>query len=1056
MPGAVGFTGREAELHVLADALVAARAGEGVVVVVTGEAGIGKTRFCREVAAHARSAGFAVGWGTCWPDGGAPPLWPWQAILNGLGDGTAADTLAEDPGGSTVEPARFARFTAVAGRLATACAAAPALVVLDDAHAADAGALLLTRFIARHLAGLPLVLLLAGRPDPASRPNPAGPPRWHLGSEATLIELGRFDLAETADFLRSRGHPVPDDDLLRVLLRLTGGHPLHLQHILAAGACGPTGTGKAGGVRAELARAVERLSEPARSILSRAAVLGSTPLLGECATVCAAPPAAVQDALDEARPAGLVTVEQDAPDRFSFGHDLVRESFQAVLSAEERQAAHAGAAQALAGAGPARLARRAHHALRAAHRSPADTREAVRICRLAARVMIAGFDYERACSLLAAAAGAHARAGLDDPVTALLVEWAEATLMCGRLAESRALFERAVRGAQAEHEPVLLAQATLGLGGVWVNEHRTRIEWERMVGLQRQALAGLHGREKGLRHRLVARLAAERLYRGGPIEPVCAALDEARRLGDGKGLAEALSLCHHGMLTAEHTWVRLALAEELIAVAAPAGDGLLALLGLCWRTVDLFHLGDPRAPTAHADLRERADALGCLSVLYIAEAMAVMLLIRAGRLAEAEAKANTCFALGSEVGDADAPGYLGVHLTTIRWLQGRDAEMLDTVAQIADSPGLNPAEFGFQATLVCLTARAGRLDEARILLDRLTEPGLANLPDSSTWLAGMLAIVEAAHLLGDAPRARLAYDLLKPYADLPIMPSLAVTCFGSTRRVLGLAAVTAGDLSGGIAHLERAVTATRLLGNRPVTAITMADLARAYLRRQHGAGDREQAAALLARARDEAIAMEMTAHATAWTRLLHDVTHRTGTIACHGRQWTVAVGERRVTVSDRRGVRYLAQLLVNPGRPIAALELAGHPGDTTLAAAARQPVLDDRAKADYRRRVRELSTAIDRADDRDDPVRAGQLRAELKALLVELRRVTGKGGHTRDFADPGERARTAVRHALKRAIDEITAADPGIGALLRATVSTGATCCYTPDDANPVRWTQTP
>src|SRR5207248_11323623 len=131
--------------------------------------------------------------------------------------------------------------------------------------------------------------------------------------------------------------------------------------------------------------------------------------------------------------------------------------------------------------------------------------------------------------------------------------------------------------------------------GVWVNEHRTQVEWERVVGLQRRALADLPEDQVVLRYRLVVRLAVEELYRGGPVEPVLAALDEARRIGDGPALAEALSLCHHGLLTAAHTRARLALAEELIAVAAPAGEGLLALLGLCWRTVDLFHLGDTRA-----------------------------------------------------------------------------------------------------------------------------------------------------------------------------------------------------------------------------------------------------------------------------------------------------------------------------------------------------------------------------------------------------------------------------------------------------------------------------
>ena len=76
------FVGRIRQLQQLDEALALARSGEVSLVVVMGEAGIGKTRFCREVPARARRAGFVIGWGTCWPDGGAPALWPWQDIFS--------------------------------------------------------------------------------------------------------------------------------------------------------------------------------------------------------------------------------------------------------------------------------------------------------------------------------------------------------------------------------------------------------------------------------------------------------------------------------------------------------------------------------------------------------------------------------------------------------------------------------------------------------------------------------------------------------------------------------------------------------------------------------------------------------------------------------------------------------------------------------------------------------------------------------------------------------------------------------------------------------------
>jgi tetratricopeptide (TPR) repeat protein len=1032
----------------LGDALAAARGGEGRVVVVSGPAGIGKTRLCREIAVQAQALGFAVAWGSCWPDGGAPPLWPWRAVLAGLGDDGAA-LLAVDRGGPTIDSERFARFALISDHLAAACARSPVLVVIDDIHAADPGAVVLARFVARMLARAPLVLLLASRS--VATTATAVDTGWDIGSEATVIPLGPFDLAETQDFLRSSGETAVDEGALRALHRLTGGHPLHLQRVVVDGpdaAEDPAARPMADGIRAAIARAVRRLGAEARSVLSRAAVLGSAPVIAEVAMIAGVPPAVVRAAVTEASAAGLVDAED--PGRFSFSHELVRDVLQERLDPEQRVQAHAAAAEALETAGPVgpdRLTRHAHHAVQAAARSAADASRAVASCRRAAAALVACFAYEQASSVLAAAMAAHERAALPEPLADLLVERAEAVLRCGRLAEARRLFERAYTAATDERDPVLIARAALGLGGVWVNEHRGRLEWERVVGLQRMALDGLPLGEERLRHRLLVRLAVEGVYRGGPIEPALAALDQARRLGDGHVLAEALSLCHHALLTPGHTRTRLGMAEELIGAASAAGDGMLALVGLCWRTVDAFHVGDPRAERSLAELRDRADVVGCLSVRYIAEAIGVMLLIRAGRLDEAEAAAYACLELGNEVGDADAVGFLGAHLTTIRWLQARDAEMLDVVAQIAGSPTLNPAEFAFQATVASLAARAGRLDDARTALDRLTAPGLAALPESSTWLAGMLAIVEAARVLADADLARQAYDLLTPYADLPIMPSLAVTCFGSVERVLGLAALTFGAIDRAVAHLDRAVTANRLLGNRPFTAVTMAELADVLVIR-NGPGERDRAVRLLGLARAEAEAMNLAARGAAWSSRLDELVEQEASIRREGRLWTVAVGELRATVPDRVGMQYLARLLTRPGQRIGALALTGVDSERRLGAI-RQPVLDDEARAAYRRRVRQLSAELAAATG----ARADALRAELEALLDELRRSTGKGGRPRHFADSGERARTAVRKAIKRAIDEIAAVEPDLAALLRSTVTTGATCCYTPARTRPVRWT---
>jgi tetratricopeptide (TPR) repeat protein len=514
----------------------------------------------------------------------------------------------------------------------------------------------------------------------------------------------------------------------------------------------------------------------------------------------------------------------------------------------------------------------------------------------------------------------------------------------------------------------------------------------------------------------------------------------ARGTGDQQALAEALSLSHHALLRPEHGERRLAIADELVAVASAAGLQVLTLVGMCRRTIDLFQLGDPRAERSLIDLRRRVDETSCRSVLFLHTAMEVMLLIRARDLARAEQRAAACLRLGTEVGDTDALVYHGAHLFTIRWLQGRGGELVDLAESTANSPVLPEAEVTFHATLVLLATDAGQRDRARSALLRLTARGLAAIPTSSTWLACMFAVVEAAAALGEPDLARQAYDLLTPFAHLPVIPSMAIVCFGSTERALGLAALTFGEVEQAIAHLDRAVDANIRLANRPLTACARADLAGALLRRAR-ARDRARAIELLDLAIAEGAAMGMTTRARSWTATRQTLS---GTIAISrdGGRWLLTHHGRSVLVDDLIGMRYLARLVANPGTEIPALDLVTEFNHTIQPT--NHTVLDGRARAAYARRARELTTELEDARANDDRVRVDRLESELDALTTEVRRQTGINSRPRLFGNPAERARTAVRKAIMRAIDAIEPAEPEAADTLRAAVTTGYRCAYLP------------
>ncbi|MGY1636007.1 hypothetical protein ACI78V_05045 [Geodermatophilus sp. SYSU D00742] len=636
--------------------------------------------------------------------------------------------------------------------------------------------------------------------------------------------------------------------------------------------------------------------------------------------------------------------------------------------------------------------------------------------------------------------------GLPDPgddVRALLRLGEQALHVEGSLTAGRRWFDAAYRAARAQGRPEETALATLGLGGLWVHERRAAADAAEVEMRQREALRDLDPRSP-VALRLRARLAGEADYRGGGHAAVLAALEEARAAGHPVALAEALSIAHHCLLGPEHTGRRLDLADELLRVASRTGRRGDVLMGLAWRTVDLFLAADPQAERSLAELDSALAGRPHQAVGFIAAACRVMLCIRDGRFDQAEVLAADCAERGAAAGDADAVGWYGAQLAAIRWFQGRSAELVPVLADLVHSPTLSAADNAFFAALAAAAATAGDRRQATCALGRLRGRGLTDLVHSSSWLVAMYGAVEAAHLLDDAPTAARAYSLLLPFAELPVMASLAVACFGSTHHTLGVASMTVGELDRAVAHLQAAVRADEALGHWPAAVLSRHRLGEA-LGRRAGPGDGAAAAAELAAAAAEAASLGMA---------LPHVGPPSGAMSTapprcrrRGRRWEVRLGHRTAVVDDSVGMRYLDTLVTHAGQEIPAIDLAqgalpaGTP-NPARAVASRQPQLDEVARREYRRRLAELQAEIDEYDAMNDPERAARARTERDWLMTELRAAAGLSGRVRHFPGDAERARIAVTKAIHRALDRLEAADTAIGAELRRRVQTGLRCCF--------------
>jgi hypothetical protein len=299
-----------------------------------------------------------------------------------------------------------------------------------------------------------------------------------------------------------------------------------------------------------------------------------------------------------------------------------------------------------------------------------------------------------------------------------------------------------------------------------------------------------------------------------------------------------------------------------------------------------------------------------------------------------------------------------------------------------------------------------------------------------------------AYLLGDAAVARAAQDALRPYADLPIMGSLGVVCFGSVRRALGLAALAIGDVDEAVEQLAAAVSANERFGHRPAAVQARAELGLAHLRRG-GSAERARGRALIEEASAGAEALGMSGLPPRWREAAARVQAPPAAMSAaaspgatmslvQAGRWRVVHEGEIATVPDRVGMHYLARLLSAPDQGVPALALVAD--DAVNALSSRSDAVMDRpAIAALRARIVHL-----REQDALSPLE----QDELATLTRELARATGLQGRIRSFTDMPERARTAVTKAIKRAIDEIAAANPAVGRHLADRIETGSVCRY--------------
>jgi hypothetical protein len=290
-----------------------------------------------------------------------------------------------------------------------------------------------------------------------------------------------------------------------------------------------------------------------------------------------------------------------------------------------------------------------------------------------------------------------------------------------------------------------------------------------------------------------------------------------------------------------------------------------------------------------------------------------------------------------------------------------------------------------------------------------------------------------------------AYDLLKPFGNLPVAPSLAVVSFGCVHHWLGTAALATARPELAERHLRAAVDTNLRQGHVPATAVARAELASILTTHQPTSAREAEARQLMAAALSTATEVGMDALANRWSETANRLDQSARVLltrnetSSHG-DWFVAFAGRRVTARNLAGMRMLAVLTASPGQWIPAGQLAY--GQPAVSHGAPPPLLDATARRALESRMRGLASTVARSREQDDATAQAAAEDEMDAIAEHLSAASGLAGRERSFTDEDERARSSVRKAIVRAIQEIGSQHPAAAAHLRNHLTTGAQCRY--------------
>ena len=889
---AAGVVGRSAEMATMSDAVKRVAGGEGrEVLLVSGEAGLGKTTLVAETARAAFDGGACVLFGHCEEDLATPYQLFAEALGHYVTHATEDQLIAhvEAHGSELVRlvPAlasrlpglppskatdadteRYLLFAAAVGLLAMASEHQPVVLVLDDLQWADKASLQLLRHLTAAEQAMRVLVLGTYRDSELSRSHPfletlAALRRQHGVSRVELAGLD--DTGVMALMEATAGHSLGDAavDLAHALYRETDGNPFFVSevliHLAETGAISQDTSGRwvaetsledtalPDSVREVIGARVGRLGERAERVLSLAAVIGRDFDLGVLARATKTSEDDLLDVLDAAASAALVRELAGAPGRYSFAHALIQHTLYEDLGPTRRARAHRQLAEALedlCGERPgARVGELARHWFNATQ--PIDLAKAISYSRQAADAALAALAPADALGYYAQALDLYAQADDPDPILGLdlAIGLGTAQRQTGDPTYRDTLLDAARRAADLGATERLVAAVLANNRGFYTAAGTVDAD---KVEILEMALERLFTDDSD-RALVLATLCAELAY-GSTLDRRQALADEAIAIAETSGddaiIVRVLNNISVPLNVPSLLEQALAWSVEALVRAERVGDPVLVFFAALSRAQAANRAEDidevDRCYEIMGSLAEQLDqpALNWLHTMSRAVRAQI-----AGNTDQAEQFATETLQIGTDSGQPDATLFFGAQYASVCWQRGTLGELVPLIEQMAaDTPDLAPAVLN--GALAQAYAEGGRFDDARHLLEEFAATDF-DIPLDQVWLTTMVAYAEVAIECRDLKYAGPLFDRLAPLGDQ--LSTAGLTVEGPVSYLLGGLANVLGRHDEADAYFTQAAAFNDRVGAKFFAARTNLSWGKMLAERQTP-GDTEKARELLTQA----------------------------------------------------------------------------------------------------------------------------------------------------------------------------------------------------------------